>query len=153
MRKRNIVGEQHPEILSIGETLIDLIADTEQVSLSESRSFHMYPGGQATNVALNVSRLGASAVLVAQVGDDTFGRYLHHLLETAGVETAYLYTTPHIPTTLVVVTRHSATPDFAVYRGADAEMVPGDMPLSLLSRISLVGLIHTSVTPVAEAFL
>ena len=48
---------------------------------------------------------------------------------------------PLVPTTLVVVTRQSATPDFAVYRGADAEMVPGDMPLALLPVTSLV---HTS---------
>ena len=135
------MGEQHLKVLSIGEALIDLISDTERGSLGEARSFHMYPGGQATNVALNVARLGASAVLVARVGDDAFGSFLRHHLETAGVGTAYLHTTPQTPTTLVVVTRHSATPDFAVYRGADAEMVPGDMPLSLLPRTSLV---HTS---------
>ncbi len=135
------MDEQRLEVLSIGEVLIDLISDTERGSLGEARSFHMYPGGQATNVALNVAHLGASTVLVARVGDDAFGSYLHHHLETAGVGTAYLRTTPQTPTTLVVVTRQSATPDFAVYRGADAEMVPGDMPLSLLPRTSLV---HTS---------
>jgi sugar/nucleoside kinase (ribokinase family) len=53
----------------------------------------MYPGGQATNVALNVARLGVSAVLVARGGDDSFGSYLRHHLETAGVEKAYLCTT------------------------------------------------------------
>ncbi len=141
MRKSNIVSEQRLEVLSIGETLIDLISDTEQGSLGEARSFRMYPGGQATNVALNLARLGASAILVARVGDDPFGSYLRQHLEIAGVGTAYLHTTPQKPTTLVVVTRQSATPDFAVYRGADAEMVPGDMPSSLLSRTSLV---HTS---------
>jgi fructokinase len=138
---RNIGGEQHVEVLSIGETLIDLISDTEQGSLGETRSFHMYPGGQATNVALNVSRLGASVVLVARVGDDAFGSYLRHHLETAGVGTAYLSTTPRTPTTLVVATRHNATPDFAVYRGADVQLIQGDMPLSLLPVTSLV---HTS---------
>lgn len=135
------MGEQRLEVLSIGEALIDLISDTERGSLGEARSFHMYPGGQATNVALNVARLGASANLVARVGDDAFGSFLRHHLETTGVGTAYLRTTPQTPTTLVVVTRQSATPDFAVYRGADAEMVPDDMPLSLLPRASLV---HTS---------
>jgi len=135
------MGEHHVRVLSIGETLIDLISDTEQGSLGEARSFHMYPGGQATNVALNVARLGASAVLVARVGDDSFGSYLRRHLEAAGVETTYLSTTPQTPTTLIVVTRHSATPDFAVYRGADAQMVPDDMPLALLSSTSLV---HTS---------
>ena len=135
------MGEQRLEILSIGETLIDLISDTEQGSLDEARSFRMYPGGQATNVALNLVRLGASAVLVARVGDDSFGSYLRRHLEVAGVGTAYLHTTRQTLTTLVVVTRQSGTPDFVVYRGADAEMVPDDMPLALLPRTSLV---HTS---------
>ncbi|MBV9230406.1 MAG: carbohydrate kinase, partial [Chloroflexi bacterium] len=135
------MGEQRLDVLSIGETLIDLISDTEQGSLSEARSFRMYPGGQATNVVLNLARLGASAILVARVGDDPFGSYLRHHLELAGVGTTYLHTTPQTQTTLVVVTRQSTTPDFVVYRGADAEMTPDDMPLALLPRTSLV---HTS---------
>ncbi len=135
------MGEQRLAVLSIGEALIDLISDREQGTLGEASSFHMYPGGQATNVALNVVRLGASAVLVARVGDDALGSYLRRYLEMAGVEVTYLHTTAKTPTTLVVVTRNSTTPDFAVYRGADAQMIPGDMPLSLLSRASLV---HTS---------
>lgn len=135
------MGEQRLDVLSIGEALIDLISDREQGTLGEASSFHMYPGGQATNVALNVARLGASAVLVARVGDDALGSYLRRHLEMAGVGVTYLYTTEKTPTTLVVVTRNSTTPDFAVYRGADAQMVPNDMPLALLSRVSLV---HTS---------
>jgi len=90
---------------------------------------------------VNVARLGASVALVARVGDDPFGRYLRHHLETASIDTTYLFTTPHTQTTLVLVTHHSTTPDFAVFRGADAEMLPEDMPLSLLPRTSLV---HTS---------
>lgn len=135
------MAERHLDILAIGETLIDLVSDAEQESLLESRTFHMYPGGQATNLVLNASRLGASATLVARVGDDTFGPFLRHHLEAAGVSTDYLYTTPHTPTTLVIVTRSRITPDFAVYRGADAQMIPADMPLSLLPTTSIV---HTS---------
>jgi fructokinase len=135
------VDEQRLDLLAIGETLIDLISDREQESLGEARSFRMYPGGQATNVALNIVRLGGSAALVARTGDDTFGKYLRQHLDTAGVGTAHLLTAPQTPTTLVVVTRQSATPDFAVYRGADAQLLPDDMPLALLSRTSIV---HTS---------
>src|SRR5260370_8226108 len=101
----------------------------------------MYPGGTVTNVALNVSRLGGIAAVVARVGDDAFGLFLRDYLVSAGVETTYLHTTSNIPTTLVVVTRQTATPAFAVYRGADALLLPGDMPLTLLQSTSLV---HTS---------
>lgn len=129
------------DVLTIGETLIDLISETEQESLLEARSFRMYAGGQATNVALNVAALGGSAALVARVGDDNFGVFLRHHLVAAGVQTGCVHTTPHTPTTLVVVTRNRASPDFTVYRGADATMLPDDMPLSLLPQVTIV---HTS---------
>jgi len=133
--------EQHLDVLTIGEALIDLISETEQVALVESRRFTIHPGGEVANVAMNVSRLGGSASIVARVGDDAFGTLLRQQLEAAGVGTAYLHTTLQIPTTLVAVTRQSATPDFAVYRGADMQMSSVDMPLSLLRSTSLV---HTS---------
>jgi fructokinase len=132
---------KHLDVLSIGETLIDLISDTQQLSLGDAPRYVMYPGGQATNVALNIARLGGISAIVSRVGDDSFGRFLRHHLATAGVETAFLHVTPHTPTTLAVVTRHTTTPEFEIYRGADAQMVPEDMPLSLLPTTSLV---HTS---------
>lgn len=132
---------QQCDVLSIGETLIDLISDVEQGSSVDSRQFNMYPGGQATNVALNVARLGGASTIVACVGDDSLGLFLRHHLAVAGVEISYLKVVSHTPTTLAIVTRHLATPDFAIYRGADAHIVSGDVPLSLLSTTSLV---HTS---------
>ncbi|GAC1384117.1 MAG: aminoimidazole riboside kinase [Ktedonobacteraceae bacterium] len=113
----------------------------EQTSLVDSRRFIMYPGGEVTNVALNVSRLGGNSALVARVGDDSLGIFLRHQLALAGVETTYLHITPQLPTTLVLVTRHTATPDFSIYRGADAQIVPEDMPFALLPITSFV---HTS---------
>jgi fructokinase len=135
------VKERRINVLSIGETLIDLISETEQGSLLESRAFRMYPGGQATNVALNIARLGGSASLVACVGDDSFGLFLRHHLTAAGVGSDCLKVTPSVPTTLAVVTRNHDTPDFTIYRGADAQMLPEDMPSELLPVTSLV---HTS---------
>lgn len=130
-----------PDVIAIGETLVDLISNEEFDVLDESRGFHTFPGGQATNVALNLSLLGGTASIVAGVGDDAFGRYIRHCLETVGVDTSHLATIAGVPTTLVVVSRSSGTPDFTVYRGADARMRPEDMPFDLLAQTSLV---HTS---------
>lgn len=138
---RDDANVKHIDVLSIGEILVDLISDAEGGSLIEARTFTMYPGGQAANVALNISRLGGSVSLIARVGDDAFGSFLCHHLFTAGVGTNYIRTTSGIPTTLVTVSRNNATPDFVVYRGADAQMVPDDMPHSLLAHTALV---HTS---------
>src|SRR5579859_1854346 len=121
--------------------MIDLISDAERESITEASRFSMYPGGEAMNVALNISRLGGAAAVVASIGEDAFGVFIHHHLQAAGVETTYVRTSPQAPTTLGVVTRQSAHPDFAIYRGADMYLHPTDMPFARLSSISLV---HTS---------
>jgi len=129
------------DVLSIGETLVDFISEGEQGSLVDAHRFVMYPGGQATNVALNVARLGGTATIVACVGSDSLGLFLQHQLIEAGVGTVSLQVAPQLPTTLVIVARNHATPDFSIYRGADSQLLPSQMPLSLLSSTSLV---HTS---------
>ncbi len=129
------------DVLSIGETLIDLISDAEQASLADSRRFIMYPGGAVTNVALNVARLGGSSALVASVGDDALGIFLRDHLASTGVETTYLCIAQRLPTTLAIVARHHTTPDFTIYRGADAHIVPEHVPLDILPTTALV---HTS---------
>ncbi len=124
------------QVLAVGEALIDLISDDEQVSLAQPRQFYMYPGGEAANVAMNIARLGASAAFVGCVGDDFFGTFLCRHLADASVDMSYVRVIEHIPTTLAIVTRQNPTPDFAIYRGADAQLSPSDMPVDLLSSIS-----------------
>lgn len=132
---------KHIDVLAVGEALVDLISDTEHHSLIDARIFILYPGGEVANVASNVAHLGGSSAIVTRVGDDSFGLFLRNHLTAAGVETSYVHTTLHTPTTLTIVARHTATPDFIVYRGADACLVPADMPESLLDHTALV---HTS---------
>jgi fructokinase len=128
-------------MLAIGEILVDFISDEEYDLLAESHAFHMYLGGQVTNLAFNGALLGGNISLVAKVGDDHFGKFLRHRLQDVGVQTTHLQTTRRTPTTLTMVSRSSNSPDFTVYRGADAQMVPDDLPLELLHQASLV---HTS---------
>jgi len=132
---------KHIDVLSVGEVLIDFISDGQQNSLMGAQHFTMHAGGAVTNVALNVARLGGSSALVACTGEDVLGAFLRQQLKQAGVIMKHLHTTPHASTTLAIVTRNDATPDFVVYRGADMSLNPSHMPFSLLSHISLV---HTS---------
>ena len=129
------------DVLAIGEALIDLISEQVVSSLSDASGFRRFIGGEVTNVALNVVRLGGRAAVVACVGDDGFGRYIRHQLDLAGVGTDDLCVTAHSPTTTAINARQTATPDFIIYRGADAHILSDER---LLKMIKASRVVHTS---------
>jgi fructokinase len=62
------------DILCVGEVLIDFIGHQE-VFPNETRDYHRF----STN-AMNSTRLGLNATMVAAVGDDGFGSYFRETL-------------------------------------------------------------------------
>ncbi|NOZ06528.1 MAG: sugar kinase [Chloroflexi bacterium] len=108
------------DVLAFGEALMDLISTQVVSSLADAGQFQRFVGGEVTNVALNIARLGGRSAVVACVGDDGFGRYIRRQLEAAGVTTDGLLTTSQAPTTMAINARQTMTPDFIIYRGADA---------------------------------
>ena len=76
-----------PLIVTLGEALIDFVADVAGVTLAECPGFRKAPGGAPANVAVGVARLGGEAAFVGKVGDDPFGRFLVATLAAAGVDT------------------------------------------------------------------
>ncbi len=129
------------DVLAFGEALIDLISEQMASSLADAARFDRFVGGEVTNVALNVARLGGRAALVACVGDDGFGRYIRQQLHLAGVGTDYVHATPRSPTTLSINARQTMTPDFIIYRGADAHILPAKEHLEAIKASRVV---HTS---------
>jgi len=93
------------------------------------------PGGAGANTAAWLAHLGATATLVARVGDDDAGRTAQARLRTAGVRTR-LAVDPDAPTcTVVVVLAGSGSGrDRTMYsdRGAAALLRPSDLPAGLL---------------------
>lgn len=64
-------------------------------------TFRKSIGGTATNVAVAAARLGRRATLVTKVGDDRFGDYVRHALETTfGVDTRFVGVDPALKTPL-----------------------------------------------------
>ncbi|MDZ7845006.1 MAG: carbohydrate kinase family protein [Anaerolineales bacterium] len=133
--------QHHPTFLLLGEAVVDLISSGVVSSLEEANSFQRFPGGEVTNLAMNLARLGHSTALGAGVGDDGFGRYLKNQLEQAGVSLDLLQIIPNAPTTLIPVSRQTETPDFIIYRGADKYLRPNQELRTALSRCHAV---HTS---------
>ncbi len=112
--------ERNLDVLALGEAVVDLISKQTVTSLAEANGFSAFVGGEVTNVALNVVRLGGRAATVVCVGDDGFGVFIKRHLTTAGVVTDYVQTVQDVPTTTVVASRQTATPDFIIHRGSDA---------------------------------
>ncbi|MFJ2581879.1 carbohydrate kinase [Kitasatospora aureofaciens] len=67
-----------PRFLVIGEC----VADVVRVDGAPDR---VHPGGSPANVAYGLARLGRSAMLLTQLGDDAHGRLIRGHLEAAGV--------------------------------------------------------------------
>lgn len=126
------VPEYRLDLLAVGELLVDFISDRPVSSLSEGRGFSPTVGGQAANVVQNVARLGGRSALAARVGRDGFGDLCRQTLTRAGVSTELLIDGEE-PTTLAIVARSAATPDFIIYRGADRHLREGDIPAEWLS--------------------
>ncbi|MEA3338751.1 MAG: sugar kinase [Chloroflexota bacterium] len=135
------MSKKQYDLIAIGEALVDLISDQIVPALNQAEQFQRFLGGEATNVALNVARLGGRAALVACVGEDGFGSYIRQQLDEAGVAVNYVRVTSQSPTTVAVNARQTATPDFIIYRGADAHILPDERYLEAIRASRAV---HTS---------
>ncbi len=125
------------QLLAVGELLVDLIGHELADNLSDTRDFHRYQGGSPANLAANMARLGGRSALVSAVGNDNLGVYLRQRVAEAGVLTEYIVTDPIEPTSLVVVSRTTSTPDFIAYRTADCQLQPAHLPDSLLEQTAI----------------
>ena len=135
------MSEPQYDLVAIGEVLIDLISDEIVPALRQARGFHRFLGGEVSNVAWNVTALGGRATVVACVGDDGFGEYLRHQMRSAGICTDCVRVTSQAPTSVAVNARQTETPDFIIYRGADAQIQPDDVDLETIVSSRVV---HTS---------
>ena len=136
-----------PTFLLLGEAVVDMISTGILESLEDATNYHRFAGGQVSNLAMNLSRLGFSAKLGACVGEDGFGRFLQDRYTEAGVNLDLLQTTTKAPTTLIPISRQTKTPDFSVYRGADRFL---SINSQLQTTIDQVQGLHTSAFALSQ---
>lgn len=119
-----------PDIICLGEALIDMVATTVGLNLVQAPGFTKAAGGAPTNVAAGCAILGASSGLIAKVGNDPFGEYLRQTLWDAGVDLQGFLMTDDYATQLAFVARDErGVPDFAfhVKGSADQFLTPQDI--------------------------
>ena len=81
-------------ILVIGATLLDVKGKPEdglEPATSNPGRIRTARGGTARNVAENLARLGAEAILVSAIGDDDIGRQLLAQTAEAGVDVEHVF--------------------------------------------------------------
>lgn len=112
-----------PEIVTVGEALIDLTQTMEDSA--HIRHYAAFPGGAPANVAVAAARLGAETAFIGKVGRDAFGASIKETLCRNQVDVTGLYESGQDLTTLAVVSVDAAGErSFAFYRtpGADTQL-------------------------------
>ncbi|MCB0287119.1 MAG: carbohydrate kinase, partial [Calditrichaeota bacterium] len=72
--------------------------------------------------------------LIACVGNENLGKYLVQSVKKTGVICDYIAVEPVAPTTIVLVSRTTGTPDFIAYRTADRMILPSHIPNNVLQK-------------------
>ncbi len=79
-----------PDIITLGEALIDLPATQSGVSLADAPGFAKVPAGAPLNLAAAAAALGLSAAFVSKVGDDPFGTSIKQTFSRLGVDMSHV---------------------------------------------------------------
>lgn len=113
-----------PDVICLGEALIDFVADESGVTLIECPGFRKAAGGAVANVAVGLARLGVSAAFLGKVGEDPFGHFLEQTFAEAGVDTRYMAFDQVARTGLAFVSLQAdGERDFVFFRNPSADML------------------------------
>jgi sugar/nucleoside kinase (ribokinase family) len=124
-------------LLSVGELLVDIIGTEIQESILHTSHFERFQGGSPANMAANMARLGMNTAIVSCVGNDNLGIFLKNEVAKTGIDISHIATDDTQPTSIVIVSRTKATPDFIAYRTADRMIQHHHIPDSLLAESSI----------------
>lgn len=96
-------------------------------------------GGCASNVAVDLARLGHRVAIAGRIGADTPGRFVREALEAAGVDTSRLMETPQTQTssTLVINVRGEDR-RFIHAAGANTEFTGNELSPELIARAGVL---------------
>lgn len=113
-----------PDVITLGELLIDFVPTVSGVTLVEAPAFKKAPGGAPANVAAGLAKLNVSAGFMGKVGEDAFGHFLADTLAEVGVDTQAVCFSDAARTALAFVSlRADGERDFLFYRHPSADML------------------------------
>ena len=131
------------KILCVGLMVCDLLIkpvtrETLSADSAKAEAIRMLVGGDAFNVASNLSALGTETTLYSAVGEDAFGAFALDYAEKLGVSTQWIKTTDG-PTSVTAVLIHpDGERSFVVQRGASHELKERQISDDLLRQYNLL---------------
>lgn len=126
------------DLLTVGETLVDLISVEETDSLRDAYTFRKYQGGSPANIAVYVAKLGGTSAVISKTGIGAFGQFLKAELRKAGVLTDYLVMDHRVHTSVVFISRTTGTADFEAFRDGDYRLAPREIEEDAVRRAKVV---------------
>ncbi len=145
------------DLITVGDLMIDVRVETGV--LARGGDVHgrvlVQPGGSAANAAVWGAWAGARTGLHGKVGDDVGGRVLREAVAERGVE-PYLAVDPEAATGTMLVVHEAGERSMVADRGANARLVPEDLPEEIRAGAVLVSgylLLHEGSRPAALAAL
>jgi fructokinase len=140
-----------PDIITVGEALINFVSTEPGLPLGESLTFKKTIGGTPASVAVGLARLGVSAGLIGRVGDDPFGHFLADTLAAQGVHVEQLGFERKARTGVVFTPRtREGKSDLLIFRhpSADTLLSPGHINPGYVK--SARAIVYSSVGLIAE---
>lgn len=140
-------------VISVGECLIDLIADAGH-DLATAERFAIREGGAPMNVAVALARLGVPSAFCGVAGDDPFGHRLRALLVAEGVDASRLRLATGADTSLALAWRDERSDGrFRLLRMADRLLAADDIVRAGIGDATalVVGSVSLASSPAREA--
>lgn len=126
------------DVLTIGETLVDCIAQEKGIPLTHVTHFKEYLGGSPANIACAVARLGGRSALISKVGNDAVGQMCLQELGKAHVDMTNVVVEATMPTSRAYVSRTEGTPEFRIAREADATLRLSELDMDAITHARIM---------------